>query len=138
MVIVNCLLVVGVLGYLASPASAICQGSGCLPGLGYTLDRYYGCGLINNDACYYDGTRSRAAGILHTWGYSSAIYNGSGSVRVFTDVGTINTSVFGAGGTNLARACYYNNCNDQTFFNWVAGVGNNSGYAHTITGHAEA
>lgn len=59
-------------------------------------------------------------------------------MAISTEAGTLQQSIWGASGTNLARACYYNNCNDQSFYNWLVSVSNHSGYAHTITGHAEA
>lgn len=117
-----------------SPASAYCSGLSCLPRSGYTLDETYNCGFIDyGEICFYPGWLNRD-GPHHTWGFGSATYNGAGDADVYVaskfDSGT--TAFFGHG-TNLARACYEGNCNDQNsaFINHVV-------YPltrHTVIGH---
>ena len=116
-------------------ASANCQGSGCLPGSGYTFDQQWNCGVIGPVVrCWYNATTSESAATSHTWGFGSAAYNGSGSVYVCT--GT-SPNYFIDCGTNLARGCYDSNCNDQGFIWFKEWVYQNTG-SHTVWGHGLA
>lgn len=117
------------------PASANCQGSGCLPGSGYTFDRTWDCGVIGPVVrCWYNATTSESSATQHTWGFGSAAYNGAGSVYVC--VGTA-PNYFIDCGTNLARGCYDSNCNDQDFIWFKEWVYQNTG-SHTVWGHGLA
>jgi hypothetical protein len=135
----TCALMVSALSLAlgASHASAFCQGLGCLPGSGYTVDRTWDCGQIHSEVnCFYNGVTSRASAGEHTWGFGSAAYNGEGSTTVRLDASTSTFSFFGGAGTNLIRACFNDNCDDQdsTMMDELVG---NSGF-HTIFGHGEA
>lgn len=122
----------------AGVASADCTtgGTGCLPGTGYTFDQRWNCGSIDSDLgtyCYYNETKIREHAALHTWGWGSAAYNGSGS----TFVCVIGEGHFEGCGVDLARACYFANCNDQESSSFQMSVGN-FGDPHTVWGHGEA
>lgn len=128
--------VILMLGHPA-PAAAYCEGTGCLPGSGYTFDKTYECGLIYERAiqeCWYPGVLGEPPGERHTWGWGSADYDGSGTVPVI-----VLGELFFGHGNNLARACYANNCDDQNIYSLHILVGHTeSGARHTIIGHAEA
>lgn len=132
-------LIVGALSLAFAPsrASAFCQGLGCLPGSGYTFERVWDCGQIHSETiCFYNGVTSRGSATAHTWGWGSAAYNGEGSVTVLLDASISTFSYFGGAGTNLIRACYNDNCNDQESVLMDMDVAN-TGF-HTIFGHGEA
>lgn len=125
------------LAFAPGHASAFCQGNQCLPGSGYTIEPVWNCGQIHSEVdCYYNGVTSQGSAITHTWGFGSASYGGEGSVEVRIDAHTSSLSYFGGWGTNLSRACYENNCNDQDSILMYEDVGN-AGF-HTISGHGEA
>jgi len=125
------------LAFTPSRAHAFCSGLGCLPGTGYTIDRTWDCGQIHSETlCWFNGVTSRASATQHTWGFGSAAYNGEGSVSVAIEATTGTIDPFGSSGTNLARACFENNCNDQESTSLYENV-SNSGF-HTIFGHGEA
>lgn len=125
------------LAFVPGHARAFCQGSGCLPGSGYTLDEAWNCGQIHSEVnCYYNGVTSLGSAITHTWGFGSASYSGEGNDDVRIDAHTLELSYFGGWGTNLSRACFNDNCNDQDAILMYEDVGN-AGF-HTISGHGEA
>jgi hypothetical protein len=123
----------------ATPAGAACGGYSCLPGSGYTFDQTWGCGVIPaNGTCYAPGVTSRSNAEAHTYGYGSAIYNGSGNpvicVAAIIQGGTYVP--FGWCGNSLARACYLDSCNDVgTATNMTVAPQNT---AHTVSGHGKA
>jgi hypothetical protein len=114
-----------------------CSGNECLPGIGYTFEAVWNCGQIHSETrCWYKEVTSQSRATSHTWGFGSASYSGEGSDTV--EVAAYNGSfvVFGAVGTNLARSCYEEFCNDQSLVLLTMEV-DNSGF-HTISGHGEA
>jgi len=134
-------LALAAIGLTSAPGGASaalgCSGVSCLPGSGYTVDRTWDCGQIHSETlCFYNGVTSRGSAILHTWGWGSAAYNGEGSVSVLLDASISTLSFFGGAGTNLIRACYNENCNDQEAQLMHMDV-SNTGF-HTIFGHGEA
>jgi hypothetical protein len=113
-----------------------------LPGSGYTFDVTWNCGAIQTDSgeyCYYNGTLSWSAATKHTWGWGSAAYNGTGTTWVCVEAQfDSGADSFGGCGTNLARSCYFANCNDQDSVYLRMNVQNHGANAHTIWGHGEA
>lgn len=87
-------LIAAVVLSAVSGAGAQCQGSGCLPGGGYSYDRHWNCGLIYGQiqSCFYPGVLGRPSGQTHTWGWGSADYDGGGTVRVGLDASTPSQS----------------------------------------------
>ena len=125
------------LAFVPGHASASCHGNECVPGSGYTFDETWNCGQIHSEVdCFYHEVTSLGSAIKHTWGFGSASYNGAGNVEVRIEGRTEELSLFGGWGTNLSRACYNDNCNDQDGVLLYEDVGN-SGF-HTISGHGEA
>lgn len=116
-------------------ARANCEGSGCLPGSGYTFDQSWNCGVIAPiQRCWYNATTSEGSATQHTWGWGSAAYNGAGNVYVC--IGTV-PNYFIDCGTNLARGCFDSNCNDQDSIWFKEWVYQNTGN-HTVWGHGKA
>ncbi|MBB4662975.1 hypothetical protein [Conexibacter arvalis] len=117
----------------AGPAAADCTtgGSSCLPGTGYSTDVTWNCGAIDDTYdCYYNSTTNPALADIRSWGWGSAAYNGSGSSYVCVYGG----GSFYACGTNIARACFYANCNAQSLLSFRLWVKNITG-THTVWGH---
>lgn len=137
--LIACAALLCALGLAFAPghASAFCQGNSCLPGSGYTFEDVWNCGQIHSEVnCYYKEVTSESSATTHTWGFGSASYSGEGNDEVRLDAHTHELSYFGGWGTNLIRACYENNCNDQDSIFMYEDVGN-AGF-HTISGHGEA
>lgn len=121
----------------AGPATADCTtgGSSCLPGTGYTTDDIWGCGVIGDrDDCYFDSAKNNPGlATPRSWGWGSASYTGAGDAWVCVNGATY----FFACATDLARACYYASCLDQSVASFLIYVENFTGL-HTISGHAQA
>lgn len=126
---------------LSCPPSPL---SSCLPGSGYTgTPPQWNCGVlaVGSDCWSRDtssGTTSFSNGTYHSWGWGSADYDGGGSTTVTICAKSApndEACAFGAGGTNLARACYYASCNDQdSWTGWKILIATYP--AHTIYGKA--
>jgi hypothetical protein len=133
------LLAAGICIAIATSAFASCSGTSCLPGSGYTLDSQWDCGTIDStsgDACYANGTLAWGNAVTHTWGWGSADYDGAGSTWVCIQA---EGGSFGSCGTNLARACFNTNCNDQSSSSFRLYVENyDGGTRHTVYGHGKA
>ena len=128
-----------------SEARAQCSGQTCLPGIGYTFDVQWNCGLIwgsNSGAlqkCWEPGNCiseqvAPACSHEHTFGWGSADYDGGGGVFVY--IQTANYA-WGSVDWNLARACALSNCNDTTAGSRLE-VHHNGSTRHTIYGHGKA
>lgn len=113
---------------LAESASAACTtgGLGCLPGSGYTSGRetIWNCGSIAAGVDCNSPSRE-------SFGWGSAAYNGGGAN---VSVCVYGGSWFSGCGTNLIRACFYDNCNDQNSQTMSMIVENFSG-SYVIYGH---
>lgn len=117
-------------------AQAFCSGTGCLPGSGYTYDGTWNCGATTA-VCYEPGTTNYGSAYIHTYGWGSADYDGAGATTVNLCAVSSGSCYFGGAGTNLIRACYNDNCNDQNAIGLKLGV--SSPYeSHTINGHGKA
>src|SRR3954470_3986429 len=133
---------------LADDAGRQCAGSGCLPGGGYTWDSgVWNCGLIySNQACFQPGNcLGLSCARVHTFGWGSADYDGSGKPTVVVTAICIESFCteadgFSAAGIKLARACRFNDCDDQDYGGFKMGVQHAAGGTtrHTILGHGKA
>jgi hypothetical protein len=117
-----------------------CHSQSCLPGSGYYGNRYWDCGLLDRvNVCYISasngaGTTNVNDALVAGWGWGSADYDGGGSTTVCTTTwNTSNGGVFSDCETNLARACYFSNCDDQDTYALVQGIQTDP--SHTIYGH---
>lgn len=123
-------------GHAGTAAACTTGGSSCLPGSGYTLQPSpWSCGTIAAGvACYYNGTTSSSSAPSHTWGWGSAAYNAGGAN---VDLCVYGGTYFYGCGVNIARACYFTNCNDQNSVAFPIDVVNFSG-RYQIFGNAKA
>lgn len=135
--LLSALALVGGAGTSTASAQSICEEVGgvlCLPtGNDYTIDRSWDCGEITTPRCYAVGTKNNEAALLHTWSWASASNSSAGTTTVCASVES-HTSC----GTNLARICYYFECQDIDTWLIRTWVSNGGGGSYRVSGHAKA
>jgi hypothetical protein len=134
-------IALAVAAFNAARADAECGIPGCLPGRGYYGDRYWNCGVLNpNEGCYMGnagyGVRNPGSALLAGWGWGSADYDGGGNSDVCIDANSPGGPLwFWNCATNLARACFNVNCDDQDDYTNIFERVYSRYDRHTIYGH---
>ena len=130
---------------VAEQSRAQCSGTHCLPGPGYTFDKYWNCGgTYSGQSCFDAGNcLGFSCGTIRRIGWASADFDGSGQlpVRVIAMCYDCSTSGgdWGSAGIRLARACRYSDCRVNTNRAYFTAVGWDGGGTnrHTIYGHSK-
>lgn len=126
-------------------AQAQCSGTYCLPGPGYTFDKYWNCGLTYSaQNCFDPGNcLGLSCANVRMIGWASADYDGAGSVPLGVIAlcydCTTSDGDWSGSGINLARACRYTDCRRNTTRSYQTTVQHYSGgqTRHTIYGHSK-
>jgi hypothetical protein len=107
---------------------------------GYTYNQTWDCGVITDpDICYFNGSTDFYSASLHTWGFGSASYPGTGDVEVcIANIVASGATTWYDCGFNLARACAQLDCRDVDGGTPTRLGVYPRGTTHTVNGHGEA